>query len=285
MTTHDYVASLREVSAFPLLWWRLGATLFVTDRGEKITYGNHPRQYMLWHTAGPHIPQQDLVIVYLHGGGWRYGFPAWRSAAAARFTALGYPVLMPTYRLTPHYRFPELRADIIAAMRHALGLGYFSNKKILLVGESAGANLAALLLYDPIAMQEAGLAHQQVAGFLSLGGVLDLEAMPDSFVLRDYCGPRDGSMFDAASPLRLPGIKHSPPVCVLHGDRDGLVPLASATRFVAQLNTHQNGIARMHCLAGGNHIEVTTAWYLKEKHILWQEIIEWIQELMTSEKS
>jgi acetyl esterase len=84
----------------------------------------------------------SAVVVYFHGGGWTVGSPIMSDnlcAAIARRT--GYMVVSVDYRLAPEHRYPTPLNDAEAAVRWARAS--YPNAKIVLAGDSAGANLAA----------------------------------------------------------------------------------------------------------------------------------------------
>ncbi|WP_030925126.1 alpha/beta hydrolase [Streptosporangium amethystogenes] len=122
----------------------------------------------------PDGARDDLVIVYIHGGGFRTG-----SARAARplaaHLALGTRarVLLAEYRLAPEHPYPAALDDCEAAYAHALSL--MPGSKVVIGGESAGANLAAALL---LRRRDAG-DLRPLAGFL-YSGVYDLR--PENYL-------------------------------------------------------------------------------------------------------
>jgi acetyl esterase/lipase len=100
-------------------------------------------------------------IVYLHGGGWVAGsLNSHRPIAAELARMSGCAVLLVGYRLAPEYPFPAGFNDCRAALAWAAlhgpdGLGRAN--RLLLAGDSAGANLAAAITLqaleqgDPVA--------------------------------------------------------------------------------------------------------------------------------------
>jgi len=126
-------------------------------------------------------PSGDAAIVFLHGGGWALGDlethdPICRYLA----TATGLPVFAVDYRRAPEHRFPIPLDDCAAALRfvaeHAAGLGAES-RRLVIVGDSAGGNLAAVLANDP-AMAVEGTAF---LGQVLLYPVTDLSSESASY--------------------------------------------------------------------------------------------------------
>lgn len=90
------------------------------------------------------------VVVFFHGGGWTIGDldshdePCRRIADAARCT-----VVSVDYRLAPEAPFPAAVEDAWAALQwadvHRAELGGAADAKIVVAGDSAGGNLAAVV--------------------------------------------------------------------------------------------------------------------------------------------
>ncbi len=90
---------------------------------------------------------QKTLVLYLHGGGFM--IPAvplthleFLGDVCVDLDAVGY---MPDYRLAPMHRFPAALDDCERAYRGVLEAG-FAPERIVLMGESAGANLCLGLL-------------------------------------------------------------------------------------------------------------------------------------------
>ncbi len=87
------------------------------------------------------------VIVYYHGGGWVIAsINAYDSSARALANGAGAIVISVEYRKGPEHRFPAAHDDAFAAYQWTLtNAATFGGdaKRIAVVGESAGGNLAA----------------------------------------------------------------------------------------------------------------------------------------------
>lgn len=117
-------------------------------------------------------------IVYLHGGGWVAGSPASHRSIAAELALLsGQAVLLPDYRLAPEHPFPAGLDDAAAALVHAASHGpegQGAAESLALAGDSAGANLAAVL-----ALNTAPGRH--IDRLLLISPFLSTHLVPDSF--------------------------------------------------------------------------------------------------------
>jgi acetyl esterase len=88
------------------------------------------------------------VVLYIHGGGFRLLSKDTHYVMALAFARRGYVVCNISYRLAPRHRFPAGAMDAALAYRwvieHAHEFGG-DPSRIVLAGESAGANLATVL--------------------------------------------------------------------------------------------------------------------------------------------
>jgi acetyl esterase/lipase len=95
------------------------------------------------------VPQTRAgrVVLYLHGGSFAFRYPNAHAALAARLCRrLGAQALIPDYRLAPEHPFPAAPDDCEATYRWLLAQG-FDPQGIVLVGDSAGGNLALVTLH------------------------------------------------------------------------------------------------------------------------------------------
>lgn len=120
------------------------------------------------------------VLVFIHGGYWRSLDKAQHSFVAPAFNADGAMVVVPNYALCPAVGVEHIALQLTQALawvfRHAARFGGDASR-IAVVGHSAGAHLAAMLL--SCRWKEVGddLPAQLVAGALAISGVYDLEPL------------------------------------------------------------------------------------------------------------
>nr|WP_304633542.1 alpha/beta hydrolase fold domain-containing protein [Pseudonocardia sp. C8] len=103
-------------------------------------------------TADVHRPAGEgpfPVLVHLHGGAWVLGTPGTHRRLAGDLAELGLLTVVVDYRRAPKHRFPAAVDDAVHAVnwarQHASRLGGDPDR-ILVGGDSAGANLAAAAL-------------------------------------------------------------------------------------------------------------------------------------------
>lgn len=123
--------------------------------------------------AGP-AGTPSPVVVFVHGGGWAIGDKrGGEHGHPAAVHSAGYAYVSLNYRLT-NYGPPEVAADDIAAAlawlrQNAADLG-IDPDRIVLMGHSAGAHLAALVALDPRYQLAQGVPSGAVDGVILLDG-------------------------------------------------------------------------------------------------------------------
>ena len=140
-------------------------------RSQRAVAGGVPAEWMA--PAGVASP---AVLLYLHGGGWTLGLdPAHRILISHIARAAGLRTLSLDYRLAPEHPFPAALDDCLAAYAWLQAQGY-PGDRIVLAGDSAGANLA-LALAHALSLRRQPLP----AAVACLSGVFDLEFTGESF--------------------------------------------------------------------------------------------------------
>lgn len=118
----------------------------VDTAGKTIPVGNgqriHARVYTPKSGSAP-FP----IIVYYHGGGWVIAdLDTYNASAQGMAEQVGAVVVSVAYHLAPEHKFPTQHNEAFAAYEWVLKNGASINgdpKRVALVGESAGGNLAA----------------------------------------------------------------------------------------------------------------------------------------------
>jgi arylformamidase len=137
-----------------------------------IAYGKAALQsFDFYKAARPDAP----LVVFVHGGGWKRGDKGNATGAEkiAHFTGRGYAFASVNYRLVPGATVEQQAQDVADALgyiaSHARELGV-DPKRIVVMGHSAGAHLAALIATDPTYLQKAGWGLDKLAGVVLLDG-------------------------------------------------------------------------------------------------------------------
>jgi acetyl esterase/lipase len=242
------------------------------DVQSDVVYGEAGGRTLKLDFAKPSLCRDQNVplIVYIHGGGWRTGdkAEAFGQSVIKMAFQLGFAVASINYRLSPEFRFPAQIHDCKQAVKflraNASALGIDSNR-IAAAGGSAGGHLASLL---GSADEKDGLEGTGWSGISSR-----------VIAVAEYFGPTDlsdtGSQFSSeglsmvtdllgcdpfvcpeaarlASPITYvsPG---DPPILIVHGEKDVLVPYRQAELFAEKLRLAGNAGALIK-VKNANHL-------------------------------
>ena len=252
----------------PLMLWPRGVR---HRRGiEFARYGRKSLQLDVYLPARPRGDELHPAVIQVHGGGWvagsrrEQGIPLLNHLA--KHDWVGFNV---DYRLSPRETFPEHIIDVkraIAWVRgHAAEFGA-DPRFICITGGSAGGHLcalAALTANDPSFQPGFEEVDTSVAAAVPFYGVYDLTDEQHVYYteLREWVLERyvfkaliddDPERFRAASPTHRVH-PQAPPFLVIHGDRDTLVPVEDARRFVRELRATSESPAFYAELAGAEH--------------------------------
>ncbi|MDJ0934262.1 MAG: alpha/beta hydrolase [Kiloniellales bacterium] len=111
------------------------------------------------------------TVVFFYGGSWKRGARQSYRFVGEAFAGRGYTVVIPDYRLYPEVRFPGFVEDgalAVAWVRRNIDKG--GSKPLVLMGHSAGAQIAALLALDPSYLAARGVPEGRVDGWVGLAG-------------------------------------------------------------------------------------------------------------------
>ncbi len=208
-------------------------------------------------SAGSGFP----VAVILHGGGWNAGnknihavqsLAAWLAERGVIGVALA-------YRLVPHVPPTRQPHDVAAGLAWLFAhVGEYGGeqKRIFLIGHSAGAHLAALTACDRRYLDAYGLPTTVPAGVVALSNPFDLRDTqhPLGAIARNKSEAVFG---DPETRALLSPLVHvragAPPFLILHGKGDHLVATDQALAMAAALRA-VGGEAEYFDLPGRDHI-------------------------------
>ncbi|GAA0741890.1 alpha/beta hydrolase [Sphingomonas sp. ABOLD] len=142
---------------------------------HNLAYGTAPEQTLDYYPPTVFTRSAPPLIVFVHGGGWEHGAKdnATGAAKIRHFTGNGYAFATIDYRLVPGATVEQQAQDVATALAwlvaHARDLGFNPNRMVLM-GHSAGAHLAALVATDPRYMHAQDLMLDQLRGVVLLDG-------------------------------------------------------------------------------------------------------------------
>ncbi len=222
-------------------------------------------------------PEKPLpLIVHIHGGGWQAGskFPC----PVAGMVLKGYAVASVEYRFSQKAKFPAQIQDCQAAIRwlRAKAASYSINpEKVGVIGGSAGGHLSALVAtaggtsaFPPIGGNEDqsdrvqavcdiyGPADftkvvQQAAEDRNVRNIFQFNLQKDPYSSLIGVPLETTEKSRAVSPVTYIS-EDDPPVLILHGTHDALVPYAQSVQFAGALKA--KGVpVWLQTLPGGGH--------------------------------
>jgi acetyl esterase/lipase len=195
------------------------------ERGSRrvaraVPYGAHPRQ-----TVDIYAPRSGSgpwpVIYFVYGGSWNLGDRRFYEFAGRALAAAGFVVVVPDYRLVPEVEYPAFLEDCAAGFAwtvEQIAQHRGDPHRIALMGHSAGAYNAVMLLLSPPLLPRMGLADR-VKAFVGLSGPYDFYPFDVAVSLRAFAAAPDPR---ATQPVNL-ARRGLPPMFLATGDADRLV--------------------------------------------------------------
>lgn len=267
----DYEQSVRKLLATkawlrPFRFSRPGV-----ERIVDVAYGTEAGQTLdLYRSAGYQDSSPMPVLLYVHGGGWVVGSKHQQGQPLLWHLAQrGWLCADINYRLAPRHKFPECLVDVKAAIawlkRSAFEYGA-DPKFIAISGGSAGGHLcalAALTANDKAYQPGFETLDTQVQAAVPLYGVYDitnsLNTRPGADIvelMRRFVMPnrqeQDPETWRNASP-KFRVNESAPPMFVLHGTHDDLVPVGDARDFASCMAAESDAAFAYAELPGGQH--------------------------------
>ena len=203
--------------------------------------------------AGFAAGQARPAFLFFHPGGWQMGEPAWGYDICHRYASLGMVSISFQYRLsssggaTPVEAVLDARSAIRWTRQHSAELGIDSGR-LVVFAISAGAHLAACT-----AMLSGPDEPTDDRAFSSLPDVLILQSAPLDTSIEGHFQELLQGRYKAEdySPLHhvKPGL---PPMYLIHGTADVIVPYRSASDFAARMQKAGNHCS-LHTFEGTDH--------------------------------
>ena len=230
------------------------------DSAKKVTYpAGYTPQIDVVYTQGPDWQQKmDLylapkesgpvpIVINIHGGGWNHGTKESQTGFNSFFKA-GFAVANIEYRLTPQAKAPaaveDARCALIYIIKNAKELNVDVNK-IVIMGGSAGGHLALMagLMANDHRFDGncAGVENIHVAAIIDKYGITDVNDWAygphiTSKSATAWLGDKakDEGFMRSVSPMSYVN-KNNPPVFIVHGDADPVVPYEESVELHKKL--------------------------------------------------
>ncbi|MCC6545594.1 alpha/beta hydrolase [Candidatus Sumerlaeota bacterium] len=244
--------------------------------------------------------KKNPAVVWFHGGGWVTGDKNGNFVRFLPFMRMGYTVVSVNYRLAKQAPAPAAVDDARYALRWVVSRSERFNidpDRIVLSGTSAGAHLALMAAMIP---ESAGLDHApgsdaalavsvadwwtsgaltqlRPAAVVDFWGITDVDDLIAGANARSWAMDWVGDTTNRALAVKVSPMAHVraglPPVLMIHGDPDPLVPFAQSQRLGEALDKAgvKNKLVRF---PGGGHGDFST----DDMHRAWNEVRAFLGE-------
>lgn len=200
---------------------------------QDIAYGEGPRR-----TLDLYVPDQvrpgSPLVVFIYGGNWDSGAKSDYHFVGQALASRGYLTAIPDYRLYPEVRFPgfvEDAAASVAWLAERQAAEGEDDRPIVLVGHSAGAQIAMLLALDRRYLAAAGApVCSTIAAGIGLAGPYDFLPLKEERYKRIFPEP----VRAASQPIAFVDGR-APPLLLAVGDADRTVDPGNTARLTARI--------------------------------------------------
>ena len=224
-----------------------------------VVYGHKAGMALVYDVFQPE-EANGAAVMYMVSGGWfsRWQPPERRQRAFQHLLDAGFTMVAVHHGSAPRFKVPDAVADVRRAVRHvrANAAAYgIDPERLGVQGGSAGGHLSLMLGLasdpgDPTAEQPVLRESNRVQAVVAYFPPVDL---------RDAAGPNerfpaldfDPTLAADISPIAFVSAD-DPPVLLIHGDADELVPISNSERMHAAL-TEANVANEMVVIEGAAH--------------------------------
>ncbi|MEE4301868.1 MAG: alpha/beta hydrolase [Pseudomonadales bacterium] len=211
---------------------------------EQVAYGHTPRHHLDWYRrrGGERRP----TVLFFYGGNWRSGRRQDYRFVADTLMTLDCDVVVPDYRLYPHVRFSEILQDAREATEAVLAR-LPEGEPLVLMGHSAGAQLAALLTLDASLLRD----PSRIAGCIGLAGPYDFYPFTEDDHWELF-GPEEA--YPSSQPVNFVRADAAP-LYLLHGETDQRVHRGHSKSLMEKQRA-AGGVAEREVYPGMGHVEI-----------------------------
>lgn len=209
------------------------------------------------------------TVIYYHGGGWFFGDRTGALPYLTPWLARGWNVVNVEYRMSGTALAPAAVEDARCALRWVYRNAqqfHLETDRIIVTGHSAGGHLALMagmlqesdrLDNDCPVEPTMGEPPLKVAAVVDWYGPTDLPDLIDGTNRKTYAVAWFGGLMNRdAEARRVSPLQYVrsglPPIFIVHGDQDPVVPYAQSVRLHGELD-RKHIINRLYTIAQGKH--------------------------------
>ena len=264
------------------IWGVLNAVpqLFPKSQSVKehinLPYGSAPKQVLDVVSSGK--CKNSPVIVFAHGGSWRWGQKDYHRTIGQQFAKSGIVFTTIDYRLYPDVRFPSFPQDVALSVqwvRENISKYGGDRNKIFLMGHSAGAHSVSLVGLDSTYLQELGGDLDWIKGVIPMACPFEFDPSKE-FLYRDLF-PRD---LDATKlmPMGIELKGDIPSFFIMQGGLDPIIRNELALEFASKVEK-AGGRAQVKLYRTHGHFSLvrrTTSWHIWPSPLL-KDVVSFIE--------
>ncbi|MEM8661083.1 MAG: alpha/beta hydrolase [Pseudomonadota bacterium] len=198
-----------------------------------LSYGDRDDQKLDLYLPPASVADRGQLVIFIYGGSWSRGERGNYYFVAETLTAQGYAVAIPDYIKYPEGVFPAFvndTADSVAWLADNIS-AYADIDEFILMGHSAGAHIAALLVSDDHYLEDRNVDRSMIKAFVGLSGPYNYT--PDTDKFRRIFGSLDD--FAPTRPYVFAS-GEEPPMLLVHGDNDTVVVPRHSEKLADKVN-------------------------------------------------
>lgn len=228
-----------------------------------VVYGHKAGMALTYDVLAPTGKPNGAGVLFMVSGGWvsRWSPPESAKRYTGELLDSGFTVFLVRHGSSPQFKVPEAVADVQKAVKHIYKNAADYNvdpDRLGVFGGSAGGHLSLMLGCatgpvgeepDAEAISGKGRVAAVVAYFppVDLQPIVGVSQFTDSFPALDFS--KDKAAY--VSPL-LHVTSDDPPILLIHGDKDELVPISASETMIAALKK-ANVTSDFITIKGGGH--------------------------------
>jgi acetyl esterase/lipase len=198
------------------------------DVKRDIPYGDRPQERQVLDIYSPPHAKDLPVVFWIHGGGWQTGDKTSVQIKPQAFVEKGFVFVSTNYRLLPNVDMETIVRDVAKSIHwvhdHVSNYGG-DPKRILVMGHSAGAQLAALICTDDRYLKAEGLSLAIIKGCVPVDGdTFDVPAIIETAETRRRVHGQPQAKFGHREKFGNDPAKHRDLSAVTHVAKDKGIP-------------------------------------------------------------
>lgn len=194
-----------------------------------------------------------VLVVFFYGGAWDSGSKEKYKFIASSLTKHGYTVAIPDYRIYPNVKFPTFVEDAALAIAWLQNNHeqYFSHvERIYLMGHSAGAHIASLLISDDQYLKNVQVSTANLAGFIGIAGPYNFLPLRSKKLKKIF--PKE--LRRSSQPIYFIDGNEAP-FLLLHGKKDTTVVPENSKSLAEEIKS-KNGNVKLRLYENTSHTKI-----------------------------